>query len=161
MEHILINNIMTYLEEHNILYQWQHDFRSKRLTETQLLTFMHELPQNLDRKKQTDIAILDFSKAFDKARHNRFNTKFVLLRCLRKCPELDISLSWNRPQRVVLEREASDTVQVTTGVHQGSVLGPILFLLYKNDLPKGISSGVQTTYIRQIIKLAKDLAYGI
>ena len=57
MEHILVSNIMTHLEEHNILYQWQHGFQSKRSTETQLLTFIHELSQNLDRKKQTDIAI--------------------------------------------------------------------------------------------------------
>ena len=75
MEHILVSNIMTHLEEHDILYQWQHCFRSKRSTKTQLLTFIHELSQNLDRKKQTDIAILDFSKTFDKVPHSRLALK--------------------------------------------------------------------------------------
>ena len=57
MEHILVSNIMTHLEEHDILYQWQHGFRAKRSTETQLLTSIHGLSQNLDRKKQTDILL--------------------------------------------------------------------------------------------------------
>ena len=93
MEHILVSNIMTHLAEHDILYQWQHGFRSKRSMETQLLTFIHKLSQNLDRKKQTDIAILDFSKAFDKAPHSRLALKLNHY-CLRKCPELDISFSF-------------------------------------------------------------------
>ena len=62
---ILPSKIMTHLEEHDILYQWQHGFRSKRSTETQLLTFIHE----------THIAILDFSKAFDKVTHSRLALK--------------------------------------------------------------------------------------
>ena len=64
---------MTHLEEHDILYQWQHGFRSKRSTETQLLTFIHELSQNLDKKN--DSAILDFSKAFDKVHHSCLTLK--------------------------------------------------------------------------------------
>ena len=136
-----------YHEEHNILSQWQHGrptFRSERSTETQLLTFIHELSQNVDRKKQTDIAILDFSKAFDKVPHNSFSTKTRPLWCPRKCPELAIStFLTNRSQCVVLEREASDTVKVTSGVPEGLISGPILFLLYINDLPNIFSSGVR------------------
>ena len=56
--------------EYDILYQWQQGFRSKRSTGTQLLTCIHELSQNLDQKKQTGIANLDFSKAFDKVPHD-------------------------------------------------------------------------------------------
>ena len=79
----------------------------------QLLTFIHKLSKNLDRKKQTEIAIIDFSKAFDKVPHSRFSTKIGLLRCPRKYPEMDRPLSAflsNSSQHVVIEGEASDTV---------------------------------------------------
>ena len=141
--YIPVSNIMTHLKEHDILYQWQHGFRSKRPTEAQLLTFMHELSQNLDRKKQTDIAILDFSEAFDKVPHSRLALKLDHYGVRGNARSWISAFLSNRSQHVVLEGEASDTVQVTSGVHQGSELGPILFLLYINDLPNGISSGVR------------------
>ena len=68
MEHVISSNIMKHLESENILFEWQHGFRSKRSTETQsLLTMVHELSDSLDHKKQVDIAVLDVSKAFDKS----------------------------------------------------------------------------------------------
>ena len=69
MEHVISSNIMKHLESENILYEWQHGFRSKCSTETQTLTMVHELSDSLDRKKQIDIAVLDFGKAFDKVSH--------------------------------------------------------------------------------------------
>ena len=53
----------------------EHGFRSKKSTETNFLTFIHELSQNIDRKKQTDICKLDFSNAFDKVPHRRLPLK--------------------------------------------------------------------------------------
>ena len=69
--HFISSNIMKHLKSKNILFEWQHGFRSKRSTETQLLTMVHELSDSLDRKKLVNIvlAVLDFSKAFDKVSH--------------------------------------------------------------------------------------------
>ena len=108
------------------------------------MTFIHEFSQNLDWKKKTDIAILDLSKAFDKV---LCFLRFALISdhygvCGNVRNWLSAFLP-SRLQRVVLEGEASDTVQVISGVPQGSVLGSILFLIYINDLPNGISSGVR------------------
>ena len=62
-------HITKHLQSENILFEWQHSCRGKRTTETQLLTMVHKLSDSLDRKKQVDIAVLGFSKVFDKASH--------------------------------------------------------------------------------------------
>ena len=71
MEHVIASQLMGHLNTNNILYDLQHGFRDKRSCETQLLALVHELASGVNANKQTDMAILDFSKAFDKVSHNR------------------------------------------------------------------------------------------
>ena len=104
---------------------------------------LEDLARKSSQGKQTDLILLDFSKAFDKDNHS----KLIL-----KLHSYDIRVStlhWiqaflsNRQQSVVVEGEDSDSVPVTSGVPQGSVIGPILFLTYTNDLPQDIVSQVR------------------
>jgi len=77
MEHILVSNIMSFYDEHNILSQFQHGFRSKHSCETQLISFSQEVYDNLEQGQQTDIIVMDFSKAFDKVDHHESSGNFI------------------------------------------------------------------------------------
>ena len=104
---------------------------------------VEDLARNVSKGKQTDLILLDFSKAFDKVNH---------CKPLWKLHQYGIrgnALAWiraflcNQSQTVVIDGEESESVLVTSGVPQGSVLGPILFLIYINDLPDELSSQVR------------------
>ena len=139
----MVRNIMTHLETNQILYDWQHGFRAKKSTETELVTLIHELSINSDQKKQTNIVVLDFNKAFDKVYHRHLASKLKYYGIEGKMLDWINSFLSNRMQRVVLEGSISENVSVTSGVLQGSVLGPVLFLLYINNLPNSLTSKVR------------------
>ena len=97
----------------------------------------------MKNRKQTDIILLDFSKAFDKVYHSKHLWKLHQYGIHGQVLNWIRAFLGSRTQRVVIDGEESDSVPITSGVPQGSVLGPILFLIYINDRPDEVCSQVR------------------
>jgi hypothetical protein len=142
-EHILHSNIMHHLNANEILCEQQHGFRQGHSCETQLISTIQDIALELDNRKQIDIIIMDFTKAFDKVPHRRLLLKLWRYGIRGKIHKWIEGFLTHRKQRVVIDGESSEWVNVESSVPQGTVTGPLDFLLFINDLPDNITTNVR------------------
>ena len=139
---------MDFLVKHRLINTSLHGFLKARSCLTNLLCFFEEVTKWVDDGSPVDVIYLDFQKAFDKVPHQRLILKLKshgignsIINWIEQCLT-------DRRQMVVVDGEVSSWKSVLSGVPQGSVLGPILFLVYINDLEEGVTG--------KILKFADD-----
>ena len=138
LERSVYNQFADYLNKYSLLYQFQSGFRSKFSTDTCLIHLLDFIKKNNAKGFCTGMVLLDLQKAFDNVDH-------VIL--CNKLSEMGVeSIDWfksyltDRSQLVKINKVSSKSTKVTCGVPQGSILGPLLFLCYVNDMPTCIDN---------------------
>ena len=155
LESIIKTVLMDHCNDNQIFSDSQCGFRQRRGCILQLLKVFDDWSKFVDTDTPVDAAFLDFRKAFDCVPHKRLLMKIERLGITGNLLKWITDFLSNRQQRVLINGISSEWTEVSSGVPQGSVLGPLLFILYVNDLPSQVSSFCKL--FADDAKLYKDL----
>ena len=163
-EKLLRNHLIQYIESHGLMNPNQHGFRAGRSCLSQLLQHFDQVTRLLEQGKNVDVVYLDFGKAFDKLDFQITLQKLLKLGITGKLHKWIESFLTGRKQRVVVQQHLSSETDVISGVPQGSVLGPLLFLVMISDIDAHtttsfVSSFADDTRVMAGTSSSQDVTY--
>ncbi len=161
MEQLITNYIRKEWEDKEWLYQGQHGFRNGFSCESQLVSLLQDLADEIDNGGRVDAIVIDFAKAFDVVPHDRLVNKLIDSGIDTRVVAWINELLRDRKQKVRIGSYLSTSASVTSGIPRGSVIGPLMFLAFVNDLPKHLASNVRLfaddCIIYRVIKSEDDV----
>jgi hypothetical protein len=137
-EKIIHMQTQNYLDKNNILYKYQSGFRTKHSTDTCLSVLNDKILTGIDNGLLTGMVLIDLQKAFDTIDHQIFSSKMSFLGFSKATISWYESYLTNRTFLVNVENDFSSSGDLSCGVPQGSILGPLIFLLYVNDMSNSV-----------------------
>ena len=161
MESIVSEQLMSYLLDNGLITKSQHGFLAKRSTCSNLLETFQDWVMALNGRADIDVAFVDFAKAFDSVSHVKllhklrgYGVQFELLGWISSFLE-------HRSQRVMVGSALSGAVPVRSGVVQGSVLGPLLFICFINDVTSTLDGNASYQLYADDLKLYSEVELGV
>nr|CAD2193483.1 unnamed protein product [Meloidogyne enterolobii] len=155
MEKILVKNIINFLENKKFFSSDQFGFIRRRSTTLQLVSSLEDWYEALFEKKNIDCIYIDFCKAFDSVPHKLLLDKLYACGIRGKLHRWISEFLSNRTYQVKINDVLSNPYGITTGVPQGSIIGPLMFLIYINDLSDVIPNGVKIKLFADDVKIYK------
>jgi hypothetical protein len=142
-EHAIASYLRQVWDKNDWLYEGQHGFRPGYSCESQVITVCQDIADSVDNGNRIDAIIVDFSKAFDLVPHGRLLAKIANSGVDSRVIVWIREFLLGRTQRVRVEGQLTEEVRVTSGVAQGSVPGPLLFLACVNDIWRNMASTIR------------------
>ena len=142
-EHLFADYINSCFNKINFIFRGQHGFRAGYSCESQLASLAQEISQAVDERDQIDVIFLDFKKAFDVVPHYQLCSKLANVGIDPSVFYWIQNFLFSRRQAVKVDENLSSFIEVPSGVPQGSVLGPMLYIIHSSDFHHGLVSNVR------------------
>ena len=146
LEKHVFTHMYAFLQKHNLLTDSQLGFRKQNSCQTALLALTEKMYKAINEGKYFGMTQLDLSKAFDLVNHTILLEKLKLYRCNVESMQWFTSYLESRSQKVCIHKSLSKSISIISGVPQGSILGPLFFILYINDIPLFLSNTEEVIY---------------